>query len=561
MKKNILFILSFVVSVFIVFQSCKDKNVDSKTASISLLDCGAATFSATATNGSSFTGTASVPYTGGNGATYNAGSAISSTGVTGLTATLNAGTLASGSGSASFTITGTPQSAGTAVFAISVGGKSCSLNLTVNEASATVTGLTCTAAPTSAVAGTEFSGSINVAYTGGNGGTYEESTASSTGITGLTAKLAAGTLQNGDGSFIYEVTGKAESVGKANFELSFGGQTCSVSFDVVSDTTTGTTNVQNIVGLSNAFLATLSTSQKSSVIVDLNLTNAKKWSNLPCGLSCRQGLLFSSLSATQLEAAKKIIKAASGTSTTNGYSEFLGINTADAYLGTLGGGDYSSGNYIIAFLGTPSTSTKWMLQFGGHHYAQNIIIDKGAIVSTTPSHQGVEPTTFSFEGTDYAPMSDEKEAMADMLASFTAAELATAKSSSTFTDATMVPGSTTNTFPTTKLGIKVSALSTAAQAKVMAAMMPWINDLDDATAAEFTKIYKSELADTYVMFASNLAGTPSFPNTFFTAHTDYVRIDGPSVWIEFVCQNGVVVKDKIHYHSVYRDHKRDYFEL
>jgi hypothetical protein len=37
-----------------------------------------------------------------------------------------------------------------------------------------------------------------------------------------------------------------------------------------------------------------------------------------------------------------------------------------------------------------------------------------------------------------------------------------------------------------------------------------------------------------------------------------VRIDGPGVWIEFVCQNGIVYQGQIHYHTVYRDHTRDY---
>ncbi|MCX4459892.1 DUF3500 domain-containing protein [Streptomyces sp. NBC_01340] len=30
------------------------------------------------------------------------------------------------------------------------------------------------------------------------------------------------------------------------------------------------------------------------------------------------------------------------------------------------------------------------------------------------------------------------------------------------------------------------------------------------------------------------------------------------MWVEFVCQNGVVYRDQIHYHTVYRDHTSDY---
>jgi hypothetical protein len=338
-----------------------------------------------------------------------------------------------------------------------------------------------------------------------------------------------------------------------------------------TDTTTTTTSaacssatgVAKVVCLANAFLATLSSTQQSGVVLTLNLTNAKRWSNLPCGVSCRNGLAFSSLSATQLAAAKAVIQAAAGTSTGEGYDEFSTINIADDYLGTLSGGGYSSGYYIIAFLGTPSTTGKWMLQFGGHHYASNITYDAGSVVSITPSHQGVEPNgSFTYSGTTYAaPLTAEKTGMANMLASFTSTELAGAKVSGTFSDVLMVPGSTTNTFPATKQGIKVSNLSSTAQAKVLAAMAPWINDMDSTAAAKFTTIYTNELADTYVCYAGNSSGTSGNASSFFTANTDYVRIDGPSVWIEFICQTGVVISSQIHYHTVFRDHSRDYIGL
>lgn len=201
-----------------------------------------------------------------------------------------------------------------------------------------------------------------------------------------------------------------------------------------------------------------------------------------------------------------------------------------------------------------------MLQFGGHHYAQNITYNAGAVVSGTPLHEGLEPLSFTTSGTTYTPLASEKAGMADMLASFTSTELATAKISGTFSDVLMVPGSTTNTFPSTKQGIQVSTLSTAAQAKVLAAMMPWVNDLDATAAAAFTTIYQNELANTYVCYASNSSGTSGNASSFFTTNTDYVRIDGPSVWIEFVCQSGVVMSG-IHYHTVMRDHTRDYIGL
>ena len=52
--------------------------------------------------------------------------------VTGLTATLAAGSFASGNGTLVYTITGTPATSGTASFALSIGGQSCTLQISVS---------------------------------------------------------------------------------------------------------------------------------------------------------------------------------------------------------------------------------------------------------------------------------------------------------------------------------------------------------------------------------------------------------------------------------------------
>ena len=99
--------------------------------SVSTLDCAGATVTGTLTDGTASSGVSvAIAYTGGNGGTYS-GQAVSSTGVTGLTATLSAGTLATGAGSVIYTITGTPGSSGTASFLITVGGQSCTFTVTV----------------------------------------------------------------------------------------------------------------------------------------------------------------------------------------------------------------------------------------------------------------------------------------------------------------------------------------------------------------------------------------------------------------------------------------------
>ena len=214
-------------------QTCTlTRTVDLPIGIITALSCSTATNTGTLTQGIAAASVSSiVPYTGGNGGVYSA-QAITSTGVTGLTATLAAGTLLSGAGSLTFTITGTPATSGTASFALSVGGQTCTLTRTVALPVGTITALTCSTATntgtlTQGVAAAIVSSSVP--YTGGNGGTYTAQTITSTGVTGLTATLAAGTLLSGAGSLTYTITGTPASSGNASFALSVGGQTCTLT--------------------------------------------------------------------------------------------------------------------------------------------------------------------------------------------------------------------------------------------------------------------------------------------------------------------------------------------
>ncbi len=318
--------------------------------------------------------------------------------------------------------------------------------------------------------------------------------------------------------------------------------------------------VSDVLTLALAFKATLTTAQQATLEKTYTASLARKWSNLPCGSGCRNGIQFSTLTAAQLTAALAVIQAAAGTTANEGYDEFNQIRAADDYLAANGGGSgYSSGLYFISFLNTPTTSGAWMLQYGGHHYAANIAYNSGHVVGATPLFEGVEPTTFSVNGTTYAPITQEHDAMANMLASLTTAQLTTAKLSQTFSDVTLAPGETnggSGTFPATKVGLAVSTLTAAQKLLVLAAIKPWVQDMDDTVAANLLTIYQRELNGTYIAYTGN--GTSGSPSTFLNANTNYARIDGTTAWVEFVCQNGVVFPNQIHYHSVYRDHVRDY---
>ena len=196
---------------------------------IAALNCTSATNNGTLISGSiAISVSSSIPYTGGNGGAHN-GQSIASTGVTGLTATLASGNFANGSGNLIYIISGTPNTSGIASFALNIGGQTCILTRTVNLPVGTITTLNCGSSTNigTLIAGTVASGaSASIPYTGGNGGTHNGQIVSSTGVTGLTANLAAGTFATGTGNLIYTITGTPSTSGTASFALNIGGQSC-----------------------------------------------------------------------------------------------------------------------------------------------------------------------------------------------------------------------------------------------------------------------------------------------------------------------------------------------
>jgi hypothetical protein len=452
-------LLSIVITSIVACDKTDTTTPTSSSATISGLTCSSATFSVSATAGTAFIGTATVPYTGGNGAAYSAGLAVASTGVTGLTAALAAGTLASGTGNATFAITGTPSAAGMASFAVTLGGQSCTLSLAVNTATSTTTGS---------------------------------------------------------------------------------------AWNVETD-------IANVVKMANDFKATLTANQVTSIQYNYTLAQAKLWSNLPQSLyKNRVGLASSTFSAAQWTAFYNLLKASTGTGANEGSEEYAGIIDADDYLLANGGGSgYGKGNYYIAFIGTPSTAGLWCLQIGGHHGTNIFTYNNGKMAGGTPSFRSTEPYptwTSTNTGKVVQPLVQETAALSNFLKSLTAAELTTAKRAAAQNDIIVGPQKDGN-FPTTKTGVKASTLTQVKKELLLAAIKTYVDDLDDKAAAAVLAKYKAELDETYISYVGS---------TSMAEKGDYILIDGPSVWIEWSMQGGIVIRSGVHPHSVWRDRKADY---
>jgi hypothetical protein len=308
--------------------------------------------------------------------------------------------------------------------------------------------------------------------------------------------------------------------------------------------------INKIICLADAFKAKLTSDQLAIVQRSYTITEAKKWSNFPEAIyKQRIGLDFGSMTSTQIQYAKALIKEVAGTTTNEGWDEIQQLLNADEYLGDNGGGnDYGADHYYIALLGTPAATGTFEIQFGGHHLALANTYTNGVLAGATPSFRGVEPfAAFQWDGASNQPIVQEKDALSAMLKGLTTDQLNTAKLSSTFSDLVAGPQKDAS-FPSTPSGIPCSSLSANQKTLVLNAIKTYVLDVDDADANDIITKYTNELDNTYISYS----GT-----TDVMTKNDYVRIDGPSVWIEYSCQNGIVLSGT-HPHSVWRDKSKDY---
>ncbi len=190
-----------------------------------------------------------------------------------------------------------------------------------------------------------------------------------------------------------------------------------------------------------AFLATLTADQRGRVVYAFDDDAQRaRWSNFPTGFVPRGGLSIEELSAPQRDAAMTLLAAvlspmglekveairradddfkangsrrgppggANGPGGPNGGrgGPPPGVAEAGPGFGPRPPGDgrgrppASSGDlfgrdlYFLSFVGAPSATKPWMLQFGGHHLALNVTIVGGTDVMT-PSLTGAQPEASS----------------------------------------------------------------------------------------------------------------------------------------------------------------------
>ncbi|MGW0821070.1 DUF3500 domain-containing protein [Streptomyces sp. NPDC002845] len=335
--------------------------------------------------------------------------------------------------------------------------------------------------------------------------------------------------------------------GSSSSETTASGQSTAAS------TGAGKANTAEVVAAADTFLETLSDDEKDTALYDFD-DDAKTtgWSNFPTTFVERNGIPLEDLDDDQKAAALKVMETALSE---QGYEELEEIRQADVYLkevqesgngGGPGNGDeFGVDKYYLAFFGEPSETEQFMVEFGGHHAAYNITYS-GDDVSLSPTLTAVEPSEFELDGTSYAPLKDKRDTTMAAIASLSDSELEQAEISGSFDDLLLGPGSD-GPFPDPE-GVVVGDLTQEQQDKVTAMIRTWVDDLDEEAAEALIATYVSEYDETYLGWSDATA---------IDDENTYVRVDGPSVWIEFSNQGGIVVEG-VHQHTIFRDQTADY---
>ena len=302
-----------------------------------------------------------------------------------------------------------------------------------------------------------------------------------------------------------------------------------------------------IVDAANAFLATLSPSQKTAVL--FAFTDAEQrahWSNLPLGLFTRKGLRRGEMNEAQRTALSNLLATILSSKGAKLVREQM---AADDMLKKHGGNrpDLIYGNeyYYASFLGAPSATSPWMFQFGGHHLGINATV-VGPNVTLAPTHTGAQPVTFtSLEGERINIAEEEVARVAKLVGSLTEEQRRKAVISDRGIDMVLGPGQDGRTLhPEGLPGSEMTAAQKAAFLDLIKSRLEILNA--DHVAPKIAMAQKN-LDNTYFAWYGPITGIG----------TSYFRVTGPTVLLEFAPQE-LFGSPEQHHHNMYRDPTNEY---
>lgn len=299
------------------------------------------------------------------------------------------------------------------------------------------------------------------------------------------------------------------------------------------------------VAAANKLLASLDESQRGKVLFDFkDEAQRKRWSNLPTASVKRAGLRVGDLTAAQRSAAMGVLAAALSRS---GYQKVLQIVQADEVLKSTSGGGrsiFGQDEYYISFLGQPSITEPWMVQFGGHHLGLNITL-AGEEGTLAPSHTGAQPAIYELEGKTVRPLGRETDKAFALMNALDETQRKQAVLGFEMRDLVLGPGRDGQTIQPE--GIKGSALTEPQREMLLDLASEWTGIMPEAAAKTKLEEVRQHLTETWFAWSGPTE----------KGRAAYFRIQGPTVIIEYAPQR-LGGDPTQHIHTIYRDPTNDY---
>lgn len=323
-----------------------------------------------------------------------------------------------------------------------------------------------------------------------------------------------------------------------------------------------TASTAAVVRASEAFLATLTPDQRQKVIYPFDdATQRARWSNLPTKAFPRGSgsVSLHQMTAPQREAVMKLLATVLSPMGLEKVNEIRLSDDDFKANGSNGRGIFGGDYYYISFLGTPSTTQPWMLQFGGHHLGLNITIagSKGVL---TPTLTGVDPATFTLDGKVIRPLAGESDKALALLQSLDAGQRKQAVLTFQVADLVLGPGEDGKTIVPD--GLKASAMNPKQQAMLLDVIGEWSGILTEPYASARMAQMKADMNQTWFAWSGSTSADAATGNI-----SAYYRIQGPHLVIEYAPQSVVqppppppakITPTSSHVHTIYRDPTNDY---
>jgi len=271
-----------------------------------------------------------------------------------------------------------------------------------------------------------------------------------------------------------------------------------------------------------AFIASLTTAQKSAVLYDIHSLEWQQWSNVDN--YTRNGIDIASMTTAQQRLGLAVLTAAlsaRGLKLTNDIRHLNAvagklINATDRFNENL---------YYVTIMGTPSATEPWGFQFEGHHLVVNYFV-LGDQVVMTPSFFGSEPTSGTYNGQTVRVFDTELALGLAMVNSLTPAQQKVAVLSTVKTGSNAVAEAFADNQVQAYTGLQANAMTAAQQTRLLAIIEQFVGNTDTGHAQVKMAEVRAWLSDTHFAWIGATTADAVL----------YYRIQSPVIWIEFDCE-------------------------